>query len=610
MIDFDRLEDAYRRVSSDLLSRRNESGIWEGKLASSALSTATSISAISLFERHNQDVVPTLPNSQELVCDGIQWLAARQNSDGGWGDTDKSHSNISTTMLVNAAFHLAGENESYRDLLVRAESYIKEKGGIQGLRERYGKDKTFAVPILTNYALAGLVPWKKVSPLPFELACFPQSFYRFLKLPVVSYAIPALVAIGQARYFHRKPRNPISKFIRSIAVEPSLKVLSKIQPSSGGYLEAIPLTSFVVMSLASVERTNHSVVQNGIKFLSDTVRKDGSWPIDTNLATWNTTLAVNGFSNCSTEFPHDLAQCLPWLLSCQNTTVHPFTGADAGGWGWSDLSGAVPDADDTAGALLALKNLSKRTILSTSEETRVRTAAAKGIEWLLDLQNRDGGWPTFCKGWGTLPFDRSGSDLTAHAIRAFTAWREIASPEKTQAAIASGFRYLEKQQRPDGSWIPLWFGNQDNRLEENPVYGTSKVLLAYRDLEKLADSAAIKAKRWLIGNQNSDGGWGGGPQQNSSSFSSSVEETALAVESLLSFDDASAEFENCVSAGIAWLCNAVESGKHQTASPIGFYFAKLWYYEELYPLLFSLSAMGSAVTFFSKKQAPRSVVAT
>ena len=34
--------------------------------------------------------------------------------------------------------------------------------------------------------------------------------------------------------------------------------------------------------------------------------------------------------------------------------VHPLTGAEPGGWGWTDLSGAVPDADDTAAALLAL----------------------------------------------------------------------------------------------------------------------------------------------------------------------------------------------------------------------------------------------------------------
>jgi squalene-hopene/tetraprenyl-beta-curcumene cyclase len=75
-------------------------------------------------------------------------------------------------------------------LLERAADYIARHGGIAGLRRRYGRDKTFAVPILTNQALAGLAPWSDVSPLPFELACLPQRFYRFVRLPVVSYAIP------------------------------------------------------------------------------------------------------------------------------------------------------------------------------------------------------------------------------------------------------------------------------------------------------------------------------------------------------------------------------------------------------------------------------------
>src|SRR5262249_58268730 len=48
--------------------------------------------------------------------------------------------------------------------------------------------------------------------------------------------------------------------------------------------------------------------------------------------------------------------------------------------------------------------------------------ALAGLRWLGELQNRDGGWPTFCRGWGKLPFDRSGSDLTAHALRALRAW--------------------------------------------------------------------------------------------------------------------------------------------------------------------------------------------
>ena len=47
------------------------------------------------------------------------------------------------------------------------------------------------------------------------------------------------------------------------------------------------------------------------------------------------------------------AQGLDWLLGQQYRDVHPYTNADPGGWAWTDLSGGVPDADDTPGAVLA-----------------------------------------------------------------------------------------------------------------------------------------------------------------------------------------------------------------------------------------------------------------
>lgn len=193
------------------------------------------------------------------------------------------------------------------------------------------------------------MPWSEVSPLPFELACLPQSWYRFARLPVVSYAIPALVAIGQAKYFHQKPWFLPWRLVRAASVERSLTVLQKMQPASGGYLEATPLTSFVVMSLASIGRHDHPVTQLGLKFILDSARPDGSWPIDTNLATWVTSLSINALgTRDGTE--HLTPKLLDWLLSCQHRVRHRFTGADPGGWGWSDLSGAVPDADDTPGA--------------------------------------------------------------------------------------------------------------------------------------------------------------------------------------------------------------------------------------------------------------------
>jgi len=209
-----------------------------------------------------------------------------------------------------------------------------------------------------------------------------------------------------------------------------------------------------------------------------------------------------------------------------------------------------------------------------------------GVDWLLRLQNRDGGFPTFCRGWGSLPFDRSGADLTAHALRVigrgFT-WggSEPNCKKPTSRALA----YLSKQQHPDGSWLPLWFGNQHAPDDINPVYGTSRVLAAYRDLKLLGAPECQRGVNYLLSVQNADGGWGGAKD-----CPSSVEETALAVEVLLNLAPGEA-----VKKGLLWLVEAVESGRFREPSPIGFYFAKLWYYEKLYPLIFSVAALGRAL---------------
>ena len=127
------------------------------------------------------------------------------------------------------------------------------------------------VTTLSMNALAGLVAWKEVPPLPFELACFPQSWFRFLRLHVVSYALPALIAIGQCVYHHRKPRNPIARFVRWLSRRRSLRVLTKIQPSNGGFLEATPLTSFVTLSLASIGLADHPVTRKGAEFIAQSM---------------------------------------------------------------------------------------------------------------------------------------------------------------------------------------------------------------------------------------------------------------------------------------------------------------------------------------------------
>lgn len=581
------LDTSLENATLSLLGLRRAEGHWEGELSSSALSTATALFALSLH-----------CSGREQVEAGIDWLLNHQNADGGWGDTTISFSNISTTALCWAALSAARERGAAA--IARAEDWLRRAAGslepdaiARTIAARYGKDRTFSVPILTMCALAGRLgpqreAWGRVMQLPFELAAFPQAWFRFLKLPVVSYALPALISMGLARHHRRPSRNPVTRLVRWLTVRRVLGVLTEIQPSGGGFLEATPLTSFVVMSMIGAGRRDHPVVTAGVDFLLRSARADGSWPIDTNLATWVTTLSVNAIAArggadavARVMTADERRRVREWLLGQQYLRVHRYTGAPPGAWAWTDLPGGVPDADDTAGALLALHHLGEAA-------DRAIEAAASAVEWLLNLQNRDGGIPTFCRGWTNLPFDRSGADLTAHALLAWAAWRDR-MPEKIvkriDVARARAITYLIGAQREGGSWVPLWFGNQSAHEEENPTYGTAKVLAALADSGE-ATNAVRRAVAWLIAAQNEDGGWGAGR-----GTPSSVEETGLAVDALAHGGIVAAANE-AVQRGVAWLIERTRGGTAFDPAPIGFYFARLWYYERAYPVVFAVGALG------------------
>lgn len=623
----DRLRTAHHKALGRLCAERAEASHWTGDLSSSALSTATAVIALALAR----------PDQAEPAARGLQWLAANLNADGGWGDTTRSFSNLSTTALVWSAFGaVPGADSQFASTCQRAERWLAgqissaerespgphgsarqqtgngpERAGLdrealsQAVIARYGKDRTFSVPILTACALSGRLgsgpeAWRRVIALPFELAALPHQFFAAVRLPVVSYALPALIAIGQVRHCHRPSRNPLLRLVRALTRRRTLRLLEQIQPSNGGFLEATPLTSFVVMSLAGSGQAGHTVTAKGVDFLLRSQRPDGSWPIDTNLATWVTTLSIDAIGGVTSAEPGSQNQaCLDWLLRQQYRAEHPYTHAPPGAWAWTDLPGGVPDADDTAGGLLAIHALSSGT---GRRSAAVIDAAQAGLHWLLKLQNRDGGIPTFCRGWGTLPFDRSSADLTAHAIRAWLAWAPEVPPKlatSLSAAVERGLGFLASTQRDDGAWVPLWFGNQLVADDQNPCYGTARVVVALAQARRkfpAAERLLGAGLDWLVRAQNADGGWGG-----AGGAPSSVEETALAVEALAVAQGdlaggagAGTRLPSAIRRGATWLIERVESGQYLEPSPIGFYFARLWYFEKLYPQIFTVAALRAA----------------
>ena len=556
-------------IISDLTERlkaqRKKGQMWRGELSSSAISTS-----VAAFALHKIDA----ERYRQRIDQAVEWLLSTMAEDGSWGDSPESPSNMTATLLSYTSLYAQGRApEQTKRYLERRFGGIDDEHIVRGVLEYYGKDLTFSVPILVMCALAGILKkWDRIPQFPFELTILPQRFFRFLQLPVVSYAIPALIAVGIVRF--RRGKQGIFSPVREAFVPKCMRVLTSLQPENGGFLEAAPLTAFVSMCLCEADMREHTVVRKAAEFLYDTQREDGAWPIDTDLASWVTALAVKALG----EDVEERELLIEKIRGNAFKEKHYFTGAQAGGWGWSDRPGAAPDGDDTSGALVALHTLSRG---------KYCDEVGAGVEWLMALQNNDGGMPTFCKGWGKLPFDRSSADISAHALLAMELWMDHL-PEKIQRrakrSIERMIGWMSREQAEDGSWTPLWFGDQGADDERSPVYGTATAVEYLSQSKNKAVGPLIeRGAKFLTGAQNDDGGWGG-----ARGVESKVTLTARALSALASIESADREV---VERGFDYIYRAWQRGDMYRAEPIGLYFARLWYSEPMYNMTFVLMAM-------------------
>ncbi|MBE7217403.1 MAG: squalene--hopene cyclase, partial [Caulobacteraceae bacterium] len=273
---------------------------------------------------------------------------------------------------------------------------------------------------------------------------------------------------------------------------------------------------------------------------------------------WDTALAAHAMM----EAGGGEAECqalhgLDWLkplqvLECEGDWAQVKPDVRPGGWAFQYRNDFYPDLDDTAVVVMAMDRARKRL-----EQDGYDEAIARGEEWTVGLQSKDGGFAAFDADntysyLNNIPFADHGAlldppteDVTGRVVSMMAQLGEPADSPRMRAAI----KYLEATQLEDGSWFGRWGINY--------VYGTWSVLCALNAAGVDPRSEMVrKAVAWLARIQNADGGWG----EDGSSYrldydgykphASNPAQTAWAVLGLMAVGEADSE---AVSRGVTWL---------------------------------------------------------
>ena len=223
-----------------------------------------------------------------------------------------------------------------------------------------------------------------------------------------------------------------------------------------------------------------------------------------------------------------------------------------GGWTFEYWNSPYPDCDDTG---MVLETLARS---GQASDPRVSTAIDRGLGWLLGLQNKDGGFPTWDRGTSKLftwlinhpriyklpeVNDISQSDITSRVIRGLVAVKNL-DPSSERAheiekPLAKACRFLEKKRKKTSdSDLKLWQGE----WMVNYLYGTAESTGALLDAGCWDVGDVAPYAEWLISKQQKDGGWGESPesypQKHYVEAAPTLTQTEFVLESLITYEKA------------------------------------------------------------------------
>lgn len=561
-------------------------------------------------------------HEEELIRKLTERIVSRQEKNGAWKlFYDEKDGNLTATCEAYYALLYSGYFKKESRRLRAAKRFILAKGGLE-------KSHMLTKMML---AITGQYKWPAIFPIPLEFILLPTSFpINFYQLSVFGRAnlLPIMV-LAECKLSVRTEKSPdLSDLVvrgenwselewRSLYSQIKAGIDSLVDTvknrkeqakakakqymlghieKDGTFFNYFSSTFLMIFALIALGYDkSHPIISRAVKGLVSmkTEIKGYTHMQYTTANVWNTGLITDALQEAGLSAEDPTVQSAnQYLLRRQHHlfgdwVIHYPDGLP-GGWGFSNMNTFHPDVDDTTAALRAISR-------SVSMQSDFRMAWESGINWLLSMQNDDGGWPAFERKTNSsflklLPIEKAefiltdpaSPDLTGRTLQFLGKYTNLS---KEHSAIKGGVRSLIAAQEENGSWYGRWGICY--------LYGTWSAVTGLMGVGVLpAHPSVSKAVNWLKSVQNEDGGWGESCKSDSVQrfvplSSSTLTHTAWAVDALIAATDKPSK---AIKRGVQFLLENVDREDWTTDYPKGQGMAGDFYihyhsYRYVFPLL-------------------------